>query len=161
MKQASLLLLVSLFITPVLAQQKNMVPGQEKLSVFTGHWTVQGSEETYLEVCNWMQGNHIRCISTSKEKTGIDSSTSYLSYSAIEKTYVYYGLYGSGNSRTLRGRWNTDRFIFEGQRVTKKETTRWKVTITPAGKNLHFVEEASVNTGPWTKKADFIYKRLK
>jgi hypothetical protein len=99
-------------------------------------------------------------VAASKEKTGTDSSTSYLSYSALEQSYIYYGLYPSGNSRTLRGTWNTDRFVFTGQRITPGKTTQWRVTITPIDKGLHFVEEVAANKSNWEKKADFIYKRL-
>ena len=144
----------------VQAQEKTLTPEQQRLSVFQGHWTVEGSEATYLEICDRIQGNHIQCISASKEKEGVDSSVSYLSYSPLEKTYIYYGLYTSGNSRTLRGRWETDHFIFEGQRIIPEKTTKWRITITPIDKNLHFVEEAAVNNGDWVKKADFIYKRV-
>lgn len=142
------------------SQEKPLLPEQERLAVFIGRWTVEGSEASYLEVCNRIQGNHIQCFSASKEKNGVDSSVSYLSFSPLEKTYVYYGLYPSGNSRTLRGKWETDRFIFEGQRILPEKTTKWRVTIKPVEKDLHFVEEASVDNGAWEKKADFIYKRI-
>jgi hypothetical protein len=143
-----------------LSQQKNPTEEQQLLSVFKGHWTIEGSESSYLEICDWIQGNHIQCISTSKEKEGIDSSVSYLTYSSSEKIYIYYGLYGSGSSRTLRGNWVTDKFILEGQGLTAGKKTKWKVTITPVDKDLHFVQEVSVNEGPWEKNADFMYKRL-
>lgn len=142
------------------SQEKPLLPEQERLAVFIGRWTVEGSEATYLEVCNRIQGNHIQCVSASKEKNWVDSSVSYLSFSPLEKTYVYYGLYPSGNSRTLRGKWETDRFVFEGQRILTEKTTKWRVTIKPVEKDLHFVEEASVNNGAWEKKADFMYKRI-
>lgn len=160
MKYIFLVLIFGFFLFPATAQDKKPTPEQEKLAVFKGHWTIEGSENTYLEICDWIQGNHIQCISLSKEKSGVDSSTSYLSYSALEKTYIYFGLYSSGNTRSLKGKWDTDRFVFEGQRTTPEKTTRWKITIIPIGKNLHFVEEASVNQGGFEKKADFIYKRI-
>jgi hypothetical protein len=157
----SLFTLLSMFFLLVgINAQKTVLPEQQRLGIFLGQWTVEGSEATYLEICNRIQGNHIQCISASKEKTGVDSSVSYLSYSPLEKTYIYYGLYPSGNSRTLRGKWETDRFVFEGQRIQPEKTTKWRVTITPIEKNLHFVEEAAVNNGDWEKKADFIYKRV-
>jgi hypothetical protein len=149
-----------LFLVGADAQEKALLPEQQRLSVFLGQWTVEGSEATYLEICNRIQGAHIQCISASKENTRVDSSVSYLSYSLLEKTYIYYGLYPSGNSRTLRGKWEKERFIFEGQRIQPDKTTKWRVTITPIEKNLHFVEEAAVNNGEWEKKADFIYKRI-
>lgn len=148
------------FIVAAQTQQKALSPEQQKLNVFEGQWTVDGSEATYLEICSRIQGGHIQCIAASKEKDRIDSSVSYLSYSPIENVYIYYGLYPSGNSRTLRGKWETNHFIFEGQRITKEKTTKWRITITPVDKNLHFVEEALVNDGAWEIKADFIYKRI-
>ena len=160
MKSLLTYLLLIFLSTAGHSQQRTILPEQQRLSVFKGHWTVEGSEDTYLEICEWIQGNHIQCISASKEKTGVDSSVSYLSYSAMEKSYIYYGLYSSGNSRTLRGVWEKDRFIFEGQRITSEKTTQWRVTITPIDKGLHFVEEASVINSVWEKKADFIYKRI-
>ena len=124
----SFLFIVS-FSIGVQGQEKALLPEQSRLSVFEGHWTVEGSESTYLEVCNRIQGNHIQCISASKEKASVDSSVSYLSYSPLEKIYIYYGLYTSGNSRTLRGTWETDRFIFTGERILPEKITKWKVTI--------------------------------
>ena len=160
MKMLFTFLFIVFFLVGGHAQEKPLLAEQQRLGVFQGHWTVEGSEATYLEICNRIQGNHIQCISASKEKTGVDSSVSYLSYSPPERVYIYYGLYPSGNSRTLRGRWETDRFVFEGQRIQPEKTTKWRVTITPIEKNLHFVEEAAVNNGNWEKKADFIYKRV-
>lgn len=83
-------LLMVFFSLAGLSQEKMMLPEQERLAVFTGHWTVDGSEDTYLEICDFIQGNHIQCISASKENIGIDSSVSYLSYSVLEKSYIYY-----------------------------------------------------------------------
>jgi len=140
--------------------QQQLTPEQERLSVFKGKWTVPGSDSTYLEICDFIQGNHIRCCSFDKGKDKTDSATSFLSYLASESEYVYYGLYSSGSSRTLRGKWDTDRFIFNGQRITPQKTTKWRVTIIPIGGDIHFIEEVSVNDGSWEKKADFIYKRL-
>lgn len=161
MRISFLLLVLMLLTSKPRAQEKTMLPEQERLSVFIGSWTVDGSETTYLEVCNRIQGNHIECKAAGDENGKQDSSTSFLSYAPLEKSYVYYGLYSSGNSRTLRGNWENDRFVFTGQRITTEKTTRWKVTIRPIERNLHFIEEASVNDGAWEKKADFIYKRVK
>jgi hypothetical protein len=152
-------LLLAGFCTTAYGQRK-ISPEQQRLEVFAGSWTVEGSEATYLEVCSRIQGNHIQCISASKEKDKTDSSVSYLTYSAPEKVYLYYGMYPSGNSRTLRGNWEKDRFIFEGQRVTAEKTTKWRVTIIPVPKGLQFIEEAAVNDGNYEKKADFVYLRV-
>lgn len=143
-----------------LSQQQELTPEQQLLSMFKGQWTIEGSESTYLEVCDWIQGNHIQCLSTSKEEEGTDKSISYLTYSASEKTYIYYGLYGSGSSRTLRGNWVTDKLILEGQRLTTDRKTKWRVSIKPVDKDIHFMQEVSVNDGSWETNADFMYKRI-
>jgi hypothetical protein len=160
MEKISILFFITFSSIMLRAQEKTVLPEQQRLHLFEGHWTVEGSEANYLEICSRIQGNHIQCIAASKEKERVDSSVSYLSYLPLEKTYVYYGLYASGNSRTLRGKWESNRFVFEGQRTLPEKITRWRVTITPIANDLHFVEEASVDNGNWEKKADFIYKRL-
>jgi hypothetical protein len=154
-----------LYILPVIlltcincfGQGDNLTIEQQRLSFIKGSWTIDGSETTYIEICDWIQGNHLQCNSTSKENKG-DNSISYLTYSALEKTYIYYGLYGSGNSRTLRGQWVEDKFIFEGQRQTTDKLTKWRVTMKPNNGNVDFLEERSVNNGEWKESAKFQYK---
>ncbi len=154
-----LMLLVST-LSIAFAQKQSLLPEQQHLSYIQGKWTVEGSDSTYLEVCDWIQGNHLQCISISKEKEGIDSSISYLTYSATEKAYIYYGIYGSGNTRTLRGKWEIDKFIFEGQRVTNEKTVKWRVTMKPVNRNLDFLEEKSIDGGEWNESSKFQYKRV-
>jgi hypothetical protein len=158
MKIAGVLLFLFCFS---FAYAQELSEEQKRLSFLRGSWTVEGSEETYLEVCDWIQGNHIQCISISEEENRVDSSISYLSYLAAEKQYVYYGLYPSGSSRTQRGKWDNDRFIFEGERVTPEKTTRNRVTLIPLDNKMRFIEEVSVNDAPWEKRADFNYIKLK
>jgi len=137
--------------------QADLTPEQQRLSFIKGKWTIDGSELTYLEICDWIQGNHLQCISTSSlDKT--DNSISYLSYSALEKVYIYYGLYGSGGSRTLRGHWVKDKFIFEGARQTSDQLTKWRVTIKPNKAVVDFLEERSVDNGDWEEISRFQYK---
>lgn len=149
-----------LMMHDVLSQEEQRSAEHRRLEILIGSWTVPGNEGTYLEVCDVIQGGHIQCKSWSRENNQSDSSFSYLSWLTAEKMYVYYGLYPSGNSRTLRGYWIDDRFEFEGERITAKETTRWKVTMKPVQQDLHFKEEASVNGADWKVKADFVYKRV-
>lgn len=94
-------------------EESNLTAEQQRLSFIKDRWTIEGSENTYIEICDRIQGNHIECVSTSKEDEA-ENSKSYFSYSASEKVYIYYGLYGNGTSRTLRGKWIEDKFVFEG-----------------------------------------------
>ena len=138
-------------------QGDNLTIEQQRLSFIKGKWTTDGSELIYIEICDWIQGNHLQCVSTSNGNKA-ENSISYLSYSALEKVYIYYGLYGSGNSRTLRGRWIEDRFVFEGQRQTPDKLTKWRVTMKPNNGKIDFLEERSVDNGDWKESARFQYK---
>lgn len=138
-------------------QPDNLTAEQQRLSFVKGKWTIDGSETTYIEICDWIQGNHLQCVATSKEDRA-DNSISYLSYSSLEKTYIYYGLYGSGNSRTLRGQWIDDKFVFEGQRQTSDKLTKWRVTLKPNNGRIDFLEERSVDGSDWIESARFQYK---
>lgn len=138
-------------------QSDNLTVEQERLSFIKGKWTVDGSELSYIEICDWIQGNHLQCIESSKDNKA-DNSISYFSYSKLENVYIYYGLYGSGNSRTLRGQWIDDRFVFEGQRQTSDKLTKWRVTMKPNNGKIDFLEERSVDNGEWKESARFQYK---
>lgn len=138
--------------------QDDLTPEQQRLSFIKGEWTTDGSEATYIEICDWIQGNHLQCTATSKEdKAG--NSISYFSYSASEKVYIYYGLYGRGSTRMLRGQWIDDKFVFEGQRQTDQDLVKWRVTLKPDSGKIDFFEERSVNNGDWKEHARFQYKQ--
>jgi len=152
-------LFITLFLVGSVSfgQGENLTPEQEKLSFIKGKWTVDGAELTYVEGCDFIQGNHLQCIANSTEDPA-DNSRSYFSYSALEKVYIYYGLYGSGNTRMLKGQWLDDHFLFEGERQTADKFTRWRVTMKPNNGNIDFMEERSVDHGEWKVSAQFQYE---
>jgi hypothetical protein len=156
MKQYILLIIVLISIN-CFGQGDNLTVEQQRLSFIKGKWTVDGSELTYIEICDWIQGNHLQCMSSSTENKA-DKSISYFSYSALEKVYIYYGLYGSGSSRTLRGQWIDNQFIFEGQRQTSDKLTKWRVTMKPNNGKIDFLEERSIDNGEWKESTRFHYK---
>jgi hypothetical protein len=155
-----ILIATLLFVFPYCyGQGDTLSPEQQRLEYLQGKWTIDGSETTYVEVCDFIQGNHLQCISNSTEdKT--DNTISYLSYSTLEGIYIYYGLYGSGNSRSLRGYWIEDRFVFEGQRKTAEHLVKWRVTMRPTAGKIDFLEESSTDNGAWKESAKFQYKRV-
>jgi len=71
-----------------------------------------------------------------------------------------YGLYGGEPSRTLRGQWIENKFIFEGHRQTTEKLTKWRVTIKPNNGKLDFLEELSIDSGDWKESAKYQYKRI-
>ena len=157
----SILIIALLISIHLYGQGDNLTTEQQKLSFIKGKWTIEGSEATYSEICDWIQGNYLQCVSTSTEGEKPDHSISYLTYSTSEKVYIYYGLYGSGGSRTLRGQWVDDKLILEGQRQTPEKLTKWKVTIKPINGNVDFLEERSVDNGEWKETAKFQYKPVR
>jgi hypothetical protein len=155
-----ILIAALLFVFPsCFGQSDNLSPEQERLAYIQGKWTIDGSETTYIEVCDFIQGNHLQCISNSTVDV-TDNTISYLSYSAQEGVYIYYGLYGSGNSRMLRGHWIDDRFVFEGQLKTVERFVKWRVTMKPSASRIDFLEESSIDNGPWKESAKFQYKAV-
>ena len=156
-----ILILTMLFVFPsCYGQGDNLSPEQQRLAYLQGKWTIDGSESTYVEVCNFIQGNHLQCKSNSTVDV-TDNAISYLSYSALEGVYIYYGLYGSGNSRMLRGHWISDRFVFEGERKTTERHVKWRVTMIPSAGKVDFLEESSIDNGAWKESAKFQYKAVK
>ncbi|PKQ44727.1 hypothetical protein [Confluentibacter flavum] len=151
-------LAIILFISNSNAQTNNLTPEQQRLTFIVGSWTIDGSEKTYIETCDWIQGNHLQCLSVDNENEKTRKSVSYFTYSPSEKIYIYYGLYSGGGSRTLRGSWIEDRFSFEGQQQTTDKLTRYRVTMKPNQGMIDFFEERSINNGEWKEIAKFQYK---
>jgi len=154
-----LYILIGTLLTCIICfgQDDNLTSEQQRLSFIKGKWTIDGSELTYIEICDWIQGNHLECKASSTEDKA-DNSISYFSYSKSDNVYIYYGLYGNGSSRTLRGQWIDDRFIFEGQRQTSDKQIKWRVTMKPNNGKIDFLEERSVDNGEWKEIARFQYK---
>lgn len=139
-------------------------PGAEhqKLSPIVGKWTVEGMEDSFVEICEWYPGGYfVVCNSESKTKTGIAKGVSVLGYSKEEKLYTYYHYGSTGSSQTLRCNIIDNVFNFFGEETVNGNLTKTKVTMTPQGDNFHFKEEISVNDGPWKTTASFMYVRLK
>ncbi len=157
MKQLLLILALNVFISSK-AQLSNLTIEQQRLAFIVGSWTIDGNEKTYIETCDWIQGNHLQCMSTDSEDGKARKSVSYITYSASEKVYVYYGLYSKGSTRTLRGSWIDDRFVFEGQQQTTEKLIKFRVTLKPNQDKIDFREERSINNGEWKETANFQYK---
>lgn len=157
MKQLFLILSL-IFFFKTNAQLNTLTTEQQRLAFIAGTWTIDGSEKTYIETCDWIQGNHLQCLSTDSEDSNVRKSVSYFTYSASEKVYVYYGLYSRGSTRTLRGNWIDDRFIFEGQQQTPEKLIKFRVTMKPNNDKIDFIEERSINNGEWKETANFQYK---
>jgi hypothetical protein len=129
------------------------------LDFFAGRWTIEGSEDTYLEVCDWRpMGAYLTCRGedTSEDPPGV--SLSLIGYSVAEEAFTHTG-FGSA-PRVLRGWRHDDVWVFVGHRERGTVVTRWQVTITPTERGFHFRQETSNNGAPWATSVEIQYVRL-
>ena len=135
-----------------------------KLNALTGRWTIEGMEDRYLEICEMYQGEFFMVCNTEfKTKSGaINKSVSIIGYGAAPGTITYYHYGSKGESQTLKGTIDTNgNLYFEGEETVDGKLTRNRVYMTPVGDNYNFREETSVDGGPFSNSAEFVYVRLK
>lgn len=154
-------MLVLVLWVPALAQWENLSVEQQRLEFIRGQWTVEGLDSMYIEVCEWIQGGHMQCVSAYQELDAFDKSFAYFTWSPDDQAYFFYGIYGNGISRMLRGQWMEDRFVFEGNQVRSGQQINTRITFTPGTEGITLVEESSVDSGPWQVRATFTYKKIK
>jgi hypothetical protein len=134
------------------------------LENFVGHWTVKGSEDVFLEVCNWYPGNfHIVCNSERKRPDGSTGhGMSILSF-ASGQGFVYTGIGSKGRYEALHGGTFNDG-IFEFLTTTNEDgksvVSRIRMgPYTQAG--FPFVVDTSTDGAAWTTPETTTYIKLK
>ncbi|HUR40869.1 MAG TPA: hypothetical protein VM240_06830 [Verrucomicrobiae bacterium] len=158
-----LLLGLLAFLAPIAsAQTPSPSDPRQKLSMFVGTWTVEGSEKTYRETCEWLtRESFVVCRAEDTNPKERDVSLSIMGYSPEEQAYTYANFSGSGGSRTLRGWVHGEKWVFTGGRERDGTSARWQVTIIPNAKGFHFRQEVSENGAAWTTNFETRYVRLK
>lgn len=151
------------FVAPIAsAQTEPQSDPRDKLSMFVGTWTVEGSESTYRETCEWLtRESFVACRAEDTNPNEKDVSLSVMGYSPDEQAYTYANFNGSGGSRTLHAWVQGEKWVFTGGRERLGKFARWQVTITPNTKGFHFRQEVSENGSPWTTNYETQYIRLK
>lgn len=149
-----------LIAIPVTIAAQTAPDPRAKLSFFVGKWTVQGSESTSLETCEWLsRDSFVVCRGEDKAPGSTSASLGMIGYSPEEQVYTVANFSSSGRSRNLRGWLDGETWVFTGQRERGTQSTRWKVTITPTAKGFHFRQEVSINGSPWS--TDFEAQKLR
>lgn len=157
------LLLAMASVAQVVSAQTT-TPGdpRQKLSMFVGTWTVEGSESTYRERCEWLtRESFVVCRAEDTNSKERDISLSIMGYSPEEQAYTYANFNGSGSSRTLHAWVHGEKWVFTGGRERVGKFARWQVTITPNVKGFHFRQEVSENGAAWKTNYETQYLRLK
>jgi hypothetical protein len=168
MKKLAIALLVAACAPVAIAQdalkQVDRPSGSSPLDNFVGHWTLEGKEGNYLEVCEWYHGQfHIVCNTESKRADGSTGhSLSILSY-VPDQGYVYTGIGSKGRYETMQGGTFVDgvlEFLSETDQDGGKVLTR--VRMGPFSETgTAFVVDSSADGGPWTVLDSITYVRIK
>lgn len=151
------------------------LPAYERMTAFEGTWTMepgaffQGGGATPVaqeETCAFMPGGrrHMVCRTWSQQTAdGPRSERMYiLSYRDRDSTYVAHHAFAGGATLTYHGRLEGDRWVMNLQPTPfwpANERLRTRITPVPGG--LRYVDEHSVNGGPWKVTEDFRYRKLR
>ena len=137
--------------------------GYDPLSPLVGRWTIKGSEETYLEVCRWFDGNfHLVCETENKRPDGsIGRGMSILGYLPDKDSYTYYGIGSNGRNETMSGVFRDGILEFTAEAEDHGGTLVSRVRIGPFSERMvPFVAESSSDRTNWTVDASFTYVRI-
>jgi hypothetical protein len=180
---ASVILLVCL--VPPRAAAQNSSPGRpdpsiasaphEKMTFFEGAWTVDPGADVksgattppqHEERCAWLPGGrrHMVCRSWSQRpgETIRRERIQILSYQTHDATYLAHFAFPNGDTVTYVGRVEGDRWVMDMQpSPLLPSNERFREIITKVGNGLRFVEERSVDGGPWSITEDYRYRRVR
>lgn len=137
--------------------------GYDRLSSLVGRWTIRGSEEGYVEVCRWYDGNfHIICETENKRTDGtVSHGMSILGYLPDKDTYTYHGIGSKGRNETMSGAFADGVFEFTDEALDNGAMVISRVRMGPFSKpEVPFVAESSTDGVSWAVDATFTYVRL-
>ena len=137
--------------------------GYDQLSSLIGRWTIKGSEEKYVEVCRWYDGNfHIICETENKRTDGtVGHGMSILGYLPNKDTYTYHGIGSKGRNETMSGTFADGVLEFTAEAIDNGATVISRVRMGPfSEREVPFVAESSTDRVTWAVDATLTYVRL-
>ena len=137
--------------------------GYDRLSPLVGRWTIKGSEEKFLEVCRWYEGNfHIVCETENKRADGtVGRGMSILGYLPDQDRYTYHGIGSEGRNETMSGTFADGMLEFTAESSDDGAIVISRVRIGPfTEREIPFVAESSTDRTSWAVEASFTYVRL-
>ena len=164
LKITSLLVFLILAFNQGSAQTTEPSADHKKLSGIAGRWTIQGMENKYLEVCDMYQGGYFLVCNTEYKTNsgGVSKGVSIMGYSAEGKHITYYYYSSSGETRSLKGRFDEKGdLFFEGEELVKGKLVKTRIAMNKSGEDYNFKEETSTDNEPWTTSTEFVYVRVK
>lgn len=132
------------------------------LAPLVGDWTIPGQEQTYRETCIWF-GDRAFVVCNSTDRSDGSSSRSILGFSKARGRFTYQNYASTGTSRYELGYpLGKDGLVYTDERPSGGRPARITTLLRPQPDGrLHFVQERSVEGGPWEKTVDFHYVRRK
>jgi hypothetical protein len=145
------------------------------MKLFEGTWVpVPGAQAksgatpspTAQETCAWLSGGrrHMVCRTTyTVEGLSAPRESMYiLSYREADSTYIAHFAFPGGDNLLYHGRLEGDRWVMDLQPtplLPANKRLREIITVVPEG--LRYVEEQSVDGGPWTITEDYRRRRIR
>ena len=145
----------------------------ERMTFFEGTWTTDGKPDAangspapvgHEEICGWLPGGrrHMVCRSWSESRGARRETMHVLSYRAADSTYIAHFTFPDGSMLTYHGRPEGDRWVMNLQPMPNwPANNRLRTIITAVPEGLRYVEESSVDGGPWKVTEDYRQKRVR
>jgi hypothetical protein len=147
-------------------------PAHERMAIFEGTWVPDSNRTgaplstTLHETCVWLTGGrrHMVCQTTYTRdgETAPRASMYVLSYREADSIYIAHHAFAAGDNLVYHGRPEGDRWILNLQpSPLLPASTRLREIITVVPEGLRYVEELSVDGGPWTITEDYRRRRIR
>lgn len=105
---------------------------------------------------------HMICRSW-RARDGVRSDAMYImSYREEDDSYIVHHAFSSGAAVTYQGKFDGERWMLDMVSAPGlPKTHRFREIITAVPQGIRYVEERSINGGPWEITEDFRHRRVK
>jgi hypothetical protein len=160
---ALMLGLVARAVSGQAADVPERAPEYAHLEMLIGRWTTEGSESSFVEVCDWYHGRfHVVCHSERKRPDGSTGhGMSVLSY-VPGAGYVYTGIGSRGRYETLEaGVWSGGSLTFTSTAIEDGKSVVTRIQVGPStDRGMPFVVDTATDGGAWTRVETTMYVKL-
>ena len=149
-------------------------PAHERMKIFEGTWVPEPNpvrrgatlSTTPHEICAWLTGGrrHMVCQTTyTRDGETVPRASMYiLSYREADSIYIAHHAFAAGDNLVYHGSPEGDRWVLNLQpSPLLPANTRLREIITVVPEGLRYVEEKSVDGGPWTITEDYRRRRIR
>lgn len=135
----------------------------DSLHPLVGRWTIKGSEDSFVEVCRWFDGEfHVVCDSEKKLPDGSSGKgMSVLSY-VPDQGYVYYGISSAGRNQAFQqGTFQDGILEYRSSTGDDAKAVVTRVRMGPfTGREVPYVIDTSTERGAWVPVHSVTFVKL-